>query len=524
MGNFFNLQGKRKLEGDDNQEIRELKKMLAEKDVQLAEKDVQLAEKDNTIYDKSVRKLFECGIPKKAFLLSFGSTEKTSYTSKHEPAEFVLKSFQTIEDLQTKVDSIVADSFTLVRSKDRRVYKYSTEADIGTFVREVLEDTAVLSGLPDIQIFGKKAVLHLSNIRRPDFLVIESKGRPFSLVKVKSPACAVFEDAHVYGQAYNYLLMVRSFYGQVDLFIIVTTMDGWHICWLPDCDECAASSSRERQQTHTSIPDGKRVIHGSRVFKHDDKELIPSLVSAFIKGYYGRYGSVSMMSISRQYICAESDKWNWSKLPQNFSLTEPLKIGVPVNTSSVLMVRYFAMGGDGQVILGLNCSERLLHVVKLYHPKEDSSQQSPRDLEHKLWEQIWGVNTSKCRLAGCDALIMPLVFCATGLSDKEFFLSRSDWLYNSGIIGDTDDADLQAMDKIEQQVKACYNEHPWSVDEAEAEAKATMKAAGYAHADMKLEHIALMPRFDESGDIVALQPILIDLARVETLSISSSNS
>jgi len=502
MGNVFSLQGKRKLKHDDIEEIRELKKI---------------------IYDKSVRKLFECGIPKMSLVLSLGSKKKTSYTSKHEPVEFVLKIFQTIDDLQAKVDSIVADSFTLVRFKAKSVQKYSTEADIGTFVREVLEDTAALSGLPDIEIVGENAVLHLSNIRCHDCLVIESRGRPFSLVEVNSPAFADLEDAHVYGQAYNYLLMVRTFYGQVDLFIIVTTMDGWRICWLPDCDECAASSSVSvaGPQTHTSSPVGKRLIHGSRMFKHDDKELIPSLVSAYIKGYYGRYGSVSVMSMSRQYICAERDKWNWSKLPQKFSLTEPLKIGVPVDTSSVFVVRYFAMGGDGRVFLGLNCSERFLYVVKLYHPVEDSSQQKPRDLEHNLWKQIWGVNTSKCRLVDCDALIMPLVFCAAGLPDKEFLLSRSDWLYNSGITADTDHADLLAMSNIEQQVKACYDKRPWSVDEAAAEATATMRAAGYAHADMKCEHIALMPHFDESGDIVALQPILIDLARVDSFGIPS---
>ena len=37
MGNFFNSQGKRKLECDDNEEIRELKRMLAEKEERLKE-------------------------------------------------------------------------------------------------------------------------------------------------------------------------------------------------------------------------------------------------------------------------------------------------------------------------------------------------------------------------------------------------------------------------------------------------------------------------------------------------------
>jgi hypothetical protein len=252
------------------------------------------------------------------------------------------------------------------------------------------------------------------------------------------------------------------------------------------------------------------------VYTHDDKELIPALVSSFIKGFHGRYGSISVMSSSRQFISVGEDNWNWLKLPRDFNLTDPLQIGIPNDNSSIFIVRYFALGGDGRAFLGLSCSKRLLFVVKLFNPDEKPSSQTPRDLEHDLWKLLWNVDTVKRTLAGCEALIMPLVFCARRFPVKGFSLSSSDWLYNTGSNHDTD-LDFSALRNIEEQVATCFKKYHWNVDEASEVAASTMRTKGYVHADMKVEHVALMPQIDKSGIIVDLQPILIDLARVNCI-------
>ena len=317
--------------------------------------------------------------------------------------------------------------------------------------------------------------------------------------------------------------MVRSFYGQTDLFIILSTLDEWRICWLPDCDKCAFSSSMQPITTEPSDENegtiiGERLIHGSKIFHYTDTELIPVLISVFLKGYYGSHGSVSVMSYSRPFIHINSESWSWLRLPSSFDITMPLRLGVPTDVTSLFIVRYFSAGGDGRTILAIDCKERILCAVKLFFPID--SEISPCSLERKLWKDIWNVDTIKCKLIGQNALVMPLVFCArvkkNDMPTKIFSLKLSEWLYNYIDIGDTE-TDRPAMEEIVNEVQYCYNKHQWTVDEAKKSATLAMRDAGYEHADMKTEHVALLPRLDEAGHISSLQPILIDLSRVNIL-------
>ena len=140
-----------------------------------------------------------------------------------------------------------------------------------------------------------------------------------------------------------------------------------------------------------------------------------------------------------------------------------------------------------------------------------------RDLECSLWKSIWDVDTIKCDIVGNCSLVMPLVLCAEEKQGSiKFCISITDSLYNSGSTRDAE-TDRPAMDKIESQIKACYDSHPWSVEEAEQVAVETMRSAGYIHDDLKPQHVALLPQLDAVGDVVSLKPILIDLSRVKAI-------
>ena len=133
-------------------------------------------------------------------------------------------------------------------------------------------------------------------------------------------------------------------------------------------------------------------------------------------------------------------------------------------------------------------------------------------LDHDLWLEIWGVETIKCRFAGNEALVMPLVF--TAKEDGTFAISPCEWAYNRGSVADGDEP---AFQRIFEQTSICLSKRPWSIAEAQAKAVATMKAAGYIHDDMKLQHVALLPVLDATGEISVPRPVLIDLARVSKL-------
>jgi hypothetical protein len=107
---------------------------------------------------------------------------------------------------------------------------------------------------------------------------------------------------------------------------------------------------------------------------------------------------------------------------------------------------------------------------------------------------------------------MPLVF--TAKEDGTFAISPHEWAYNHGSVADGDELALQ---RIFEQTNICLSNRPWSVLEAQAEAVNAMEAAGYTHDDMKLQHVALLPELGATGEISALRPVLIDLARVSKL-------
>jgi hypothetical protein len=214
------------------------------------------------------------------------------------------------------------------------------------------------------------------------------------------------------------------------------------------------------------------------------------------------------MNHTRPFISVDKLKWCWLKLPKTNNLKLPLNIGIPHEISSLLVVRYFSVGGDGRVFVGLDLDQRRLRVVKLF--RNDTSGLS--QLEHDLWLEIWGVETITCTLAGNEALVMPLVF--TAKEDGTFAISPNEWAYNHGSVADGDEL---AFNRIFEQTSICLSNRPWSVAEAQAEALAAMEAAGYTHDDMKLQHVALLPELDAAGNISALRPVLIDLARVSKL-------
>jgi hypothetical protein len=252
---------------------------------------------------------------------------------------------------------------------------------------------------------------------------------------------------------------------------------------------------------------GDRVLHATKIYKHDDRELIPVLMSAIIKGYYGQHGTVAVIDRARPFISVSSKSWTWSKLPRGFSTSLPLRLGIYSESvaSDFFVLRYFSPGGDGRVFLGLCPQTRLLCVAKIY--KKESPELA--DIEMDLWLKLWGVSTRKCFLVGNVSLLMPLVF--TAKSDRSFAILPKDWAYNRGSLPAENET---AFVDLTNQALACFHARVWTFEEAYNEASSVLTRFGYRHGDMKTEHVALLPVLDIFGKIISLRPIFIDLTTV----------
>jgi len=99
--------------------------------------------------------------------------------------------------------------------------------------------------------------------RRADYWVILRNGHLVGCVEVKKPHqdCngdkdkSPLEHERVLGQLYDYMRVIRSFYGTTPVWGIVTTFNEWRFCKLLDDDSCEAgmeSPPRERASSLSS--------------------------------------------------------------------------------------------------------------------------------------------------------------------------------------------------------------------------------------------------------------------------------
>jgi len=220
MGNLFSANLPKRSREEDK-EVISLRKRLAD-----IEKIVK--EKDLVIYNGSVKKLFDSGIPHVEFnKISHQQDSSTTYTSRHEPAILVEKDFKILDDLSCPDDppkSIILAN--LISS----TYNYASEPDIGHLVKSVLVDVIRLVNINGIEIVGEIGVTHVSNLRKPDFMILETQQRPIGTSEVKPPKLDHLSNANVLGQGYNYLLMMKSFYGQNEfLQYLALWMNGGYV-------------------------------------------------------------------------------------------------------------------------------------------------------------------------------------------------------------------------------------------------------------------------------------------------------
>jgi hypothetical protein len=75
---------------------------------------------------------------------------------------------------------------------------------------------------------------------KADIRIIFRDGFPVGVMEVKKPGGDL--NLH-YGQVYDCLLQVRSFYGVKDVFGILTNYTEWKICWLPDSTDRARATT-----------------------------------------------------------------------------------------------------------------------------------------------------------------------------------------------------------------------------------------------------------------------------------------
>jgi len=276
----------------------------------------------------------------------------------------------------------------------------------------------------------------------PDVVfVLGEEGIPVGVVEVKVPdkdlnSTAGISSESVAGQLFDYLRILYQAYGVEHPFGIQTSYQHWRICWLPKSDPIAAQDEVFINPGVTSIPrrafkeshipskaevndvlfeetkieieDVKvRVLHGTRIFRFDDRELPTYLVSTLMK-----MAAVTIRPrpmIKDQHYLTAGDRFQWAALSNN-----PRHDKFPGhNTKNFFFLRELGRGAEGNAWLCCNESGYLC-ALKIFRRPRTSDQELETRIKSELevWGKVWNLEAFRCTVLGRPALVMQQVLIA----------------------------------------------------------------------------------------------------------------
>lgn len=486
-------------------------------------KELQPGARDN---QPSLHRLFSDGIPRTEFVRD-GAEPSTSHFSDHPPVnddgqcDLPFGVLEGLNDILEGADRLNRNSLLLTTLDDTEGQLfYSNEAALQTYVGYLLRD--ILSALGYVKQLEVREEISLTKIKylgkggsnRSDFwVVLTSTGRPILIIEVKSPSTPkVLDDLRVYGQALDYMADIMSFFGQFHVFGITTTMQDFRINWFPHSDQYAAATSIPPVVDMPALNRGEvvlnRVLHHSRLVRHDDPELLGMLASAVVKCFQSPYVQVGLIDTSRAFIRLTSTSWNWMRLKQgvvDFLTLDPTGLSA-AGPTDFFILKYFFRTYEKKVWLVISQPQNRLVVAKLVPDKMIAAQ------EVTMWNSVNECNDAfSTVLRTVPAICTPFVIHASKSgADRRvgFDLDISHWIVQHGALPQS----LPPMlAEFQDQVRRLGAD----LDPREIARQAIVRMAelGLQHDDLAWRHIALLPVFHEGG-VTALKPALIDFGRV----------
>ncbi|KAF8472083.1 hypothetical protein BDZ91DRAFT_791092 [Kalaharituber pfeilii] len=117
---------------------------------------------------------------------------------------------------------------------------YASEAAIVGYVMMVMNEIISLAGKAGTISLQEEMQLRE---QRPDIWVICDNGLPVGIIKIKKPSDTIMDDPLLAGQVFDYLTLLKSFYGIEWQFAIVSTYEQWRFFWLPDANDAVKQTS-----------------------------------------------------------------------------------------------------------------------------------------------------------------------------------------------------------------------------------------------------------------------------------------
>jgi hypothetical protein len=386
-------------------------------------------------------------------------------------------------------------------------------------VGELLEDLIDLLGLGG-ELDARKEIswtkikcLPYEDFKRSDFWIVKARtGRPILIVAVKSPGVPnVLDNPKVHGQALDCMADIMSSFGQYHVFGITTTMEEFRVHWFPHSDQYAAATAIpaivDTPELDRAQVVRNRVLHHSRLMRHDDPDLLVTLTSVVLKSWRSPYASVGLLDLNRAFIRLTSANWNWVRMEKATidALTLDPDLSGADPTAHVI-VKCFLRADEKKVWMVITEPQGRLMVAKVVQ----DAVKAAREVE--IWNRANECTTAFTTvICAVPAICTPFVFNASEdcMTRRVWFdLDLSRWIVQRGAVA-------QPLPPSLAQFQAQLKHLGVGLDPRDIARQAIDRMAqlGLQHDDLAWRHIALMPVVQE-GKVTALKPALIDFGEV----------
>ena len=505
----------------------DIEQKLKQLELQLQKSNEKIAKYENN--SKYIKELYKYGIGDLTFMKTV--TKETGHTSDHqkifkeENKEFnILTNINDYID-KNKLGTTPSSFLNECENNDYniRFYDESTVQElVNLYIKDIIKGSRLnlKSTGGSVKAVAEESNKNIINTKKdyiPDFWVtLNNDYRPILVIEVKSPigqdssSKTKINNTKISGQLYDYMLKLKTFYNQKYVFGIVTTLDEWKICWLPNGDDCAISEilleNNLEENEYVQIND--REIHSTRVYKHNERDLTKIILSVIVKCYESPKNLVSLISHKRIYIELREKAWRWVEYTENKinKLKQIINLELPdidEISNTYMVIRYFKGGHYSKIRLVLT---EYGNIVILKDFIDNDNNLEVAEQEKECWQKINNIqNVRLITVVDKIALMMPLVFHVhVDRINKRIHipLDLKIWSVEDKAISDRLP---KYLENINNQLST-FNIDIRNIAETSIEKCALQ---GYIHDDLEFRHIAVYPVIHE-GEVVRLTPVFID--------------
>lgn len=441
-------------------------------------------------------------------------SKPTSYSSAHAPVTTIIRGEIGTIDLSSyfKKKRLQDTSRFLADLQDSKNYvRYSTEADIQSYVEDYLKDVLRGVGLQSKVNIFRQASLSLE-LKADIWIVKSMTGRPIGVIEVKSPSDNILENKKVCGQLFDYMVKLRTSYGQCELIGVLTNLKEWRFGWFRDSAVIAQSNlvttSIKSPADAFPLNFESRELIMSKIYTLSCSELPGVLATCLLKNLNCSYRPVPLISQNRVYQQLNQDGFLWQSFPSSLENNSDLKFSLPdKQTRNFKVLRYFHRGSDGKV--ALVATDSFHFVVFKYFDKDENRQH-----EEELWNRLYEQNVYSQKVFSRMVLILPFVFyCQVDHEKKEisFNFDLSRW----GCEEKVEIEDNPVLSHWSQLFSNFYLQRGFSPRTVAVSAIEKLASAKVVHRDLEWRHVSLLPTVSlEREEVEDMIPVFIDLTTI----------